>query len=71
VNELAGHALGVLTLLLMLVFIGIWYWAWRPRHRESFDALARIPMLEAEQARALEMPELAMRDTRDDGGAKP
>jgi cbb3-type cytochrome oxidase subunit 3 len=54
VSELAGHAVGVVTLLLMLVFLGIWYWAWRPRHRASFDALARLPMCEAEQPPALE-----------------
>jgi hypothetical protein len=38
----------------MLVFVGIWYWAWRPRHRASFDALARIPMCEAEQPPVLD-----------------
>jgi len=29
------------------VFVAIWVWAWRPRHRSSFDELARMPMLDA------------------------
>lgn len=43
-NEIWGHAIGVITLVLMLIFIGIWIWAWLPRHRTTFDRLARIPM---------------------------
>ena len=43
-NEIWGHALGVITLVLMLIFIGIWIWAWLPLHRTTFDRLARIPM---------------------------
>jgi cytochrome c oxidase cbb3-type subunit 4 len=41
-----GHLAGVWIVVLMLVFLGIWYWAWRPRHKDTFDALARVPMLE-------------------------
>jgi cytochrome c oxidase cbb3-type subunit IV len=43
-NALWGHAIGVITLLLMAIFIGIWIWAWLPRHRRTFERLARIPM---------------------------
>ena len=43
-NEIWGHAIGVITLVLMLIFIGIWIWAWLPLHRPTFDRLARIPM---------------------------
>ena len=39
-----GHVSGVVTVLLMVIFIGIWVWAWRPRHRRTFNRLARIPM---------------------------
>lgn len=42
-----GHMVGVLIVILMLVFVGIWFWAWRPKHKATFDALARIPMSEA------------------------
>jgi cytochrome c oxidase cbb3-type subunit 4 len=43
-NAIWGHAIGVITLVLMLTFIGIWIWAWLPRHRRTFDRLARIPL---------------------------
>ena len=46
-SELFGNLVGVLILILMFVFIGIWCWAWAPRHKETFDALARIPMQES------------------------
>ena len=39
-----GFVAGVITATLMLFFAGVWVWAWLPRHRRSFDALARIPM---------------------------
>jgi cytochrome c oxidase cbb3-type subunit IV len=39
-----GHVIGVFIVLLMLVFIAIWLWAWLPHHKQSFDALARLPM---------------------------
>ncbi len=54
-NGLFGHLVGVLILLLMAVFIGIWYWAWRPRHKPVFDALAEIPMHDANAAAAGEV----------------
>ena len=43
-NELWGHAIGVITLVLMLIFIAIWIWAWLPHHRQTFDRLAQIPL---------------------------
>jgi cytochrome c oxidase cbb3-type subunit 4 len=43
-NELWGHAIGIITVVLMLIFIGIWIWAWLPAHRKTFDRLAQIPM---------------------------
>lgn len=39
-----GQLAGVITVVLMLVFVGIWIWAWRPRHKATFDSLARIPL---------------------------
>jgi cbb3-type cytochrome oxidase subunit 3 len=35
----------------MLAFIGIWAWAWLPYHKREFDALARLPMQDAESER--------------------
>ena len=48
-NEIWGHAIGVITLVLMLIFITIWIWAWLPAHRATFDRLARIPMDDDEE----------------------
>ena len=45
-----GLAAGVITVVLMLLFIGIWIWAWRPRHRQKFDAMARLPMNDSPSA---------------------
>lgn len=39
-----GQLAGVITVVLMVTFIGIWIWAWRPRHRQTFDRLARLPL---------------------------
>lgn len=46
-----GQVAGVITAVLMLAFIGIWAWAWLPRHKRTFDALAKLPLedREAEQ----------------------
>jgi cytochrome c oxidase cbb3-type subunit 4 len=49
-NPFWGHIVGAVTIVLLLVFVAIWVWAWRPRHRRSFDQLARIPMLDANGA---------------------
>ena len=50
-NPLWGHVAGVVTLVVMLVFIGIWAWAWLPHHKSEFDALAKLPMQDAEGGR--------------------
>jgi cytochrome c oxidase cbb3-type subunit IV len=51
-NPAWGQVAGVVTLALLLVFIGIWIWAWRPRHRPKFDAMARLPMSDADAGTA-------------------
>ena len=43
-----GVLAGVITLALLVAFLGIWIWAWRARHRRAFDALARLPMEDAD-----------------------
>ena len=50
-SEIWGHVAGVVTLIVMLVFIGIWIWAWRPRHKRTFDDLARLPMEDGKEQR--------------------
>jgi cytochrome c oxidase cbb3-type subunit IV len=50
-NPLWGQLIGIITLVLMLVFIGIWAWAWLPHHKREFDALARLPLEDAEGGR--------------------
>lgn len=46
-----GHVAGVVTLFVMIAFIGIWAWAWLPQHKRKFDALAQLPMRDAEGER--------------------
>ena len=48
-NEIWGHAIGVITLVLMLIFIGIWIWAWLPHHKNVFSDLASLPLHEDEE----------------------
>jgi cbb3-type cytochrome oxidase subunit 3 len=50
-NPLWGQLIGCITLVLMLVFIGTWAWAWLPHHKREFEALARLPMRDAEDER--------------------
>ena len=50
-SPLWGNIAGVVTLIAMLVFIGIWAWAWLPHHKREFDALAELPMQDAEGER--------------------
>lgn len=40
----SGLLSGIVTIVLMLIFLGIWFWAWRPRHRRTFERLARMPL---------------------------
>ena len=35
---------GIITLTLMLLFVAIWIWAWQPRHKQAFDATARLAL---------------------------
>jgi cytochrome c oxidase cbb3-type subunit 4 len=42
---------GFFTLAVMLAFIGIWAWAWLPQHKGDFDALAKLPLQDGEEAR--------------------
>ena len=50
-NPLWGHVAGIVTLVVMLLFFAIWAWAWLPHHKREFDALARLPMEDAEDER--------------------
>lgn len=43
-NPVWGPIAGAFIVLMMLTFIGIWIWAWLPRHKRSFDELARLPL---------------------------
>ncbi|MBX3690039.1 cbb3-type cytochrome c oxidase subunit 3 [Dokdonella sp.] len=45
-----GNLAGVVTVVTMLSFIGIWIWVWNGRHKQKYDALARIPMDDEEQS---------------------
>ena len=43
-----GNLIGGVTVAIMLSFIGIWVWVWHSRHKQKFDALARLPMNDGE-----------------------
>lgn len=43
-NPIWGHLAGVFILVLMIGFIGMWAWLWLPRHKPTFNALARLPL---------------------------
>lgn len=47
-SALWGYLSGVITLLLLLAFIGIWIWVWSGHHKAKYDALARLPMADAD-----------------------
>ena len=50
-SPLWGHVIGMITLVVMLAFLAIWAWAWLPHHQREFDALAKLPMEDAEVER--------------------
>ena len=50
-NPVWGQIIGIVTLIVMLLFIGTWVWAWLPQHKRDFDALAKLPMRDAEGER--------------------
>ncbi|WP_081974740.1 cbb3-type cytochrome oxidase subunit 3 [Novilysobacter arseniciresistens] len=35
---------GIITIVLTLLFVAVWAWAWQPRHKQSFDATARLAL---------------------------
>jgi len=41
---------GIVTAVLLVTFIGGWAWAWRPARKSAFDAAARLPLNEIEDA---------------------
>ena len=45
-----GQLIGIFTVIVMLLFAGIWIWAWLPHHKGTFDALARLPAEDGEEA---------------------
>jgi cytochrome c oxidase cbb3-type subunit 4 len=45
-----GHLAGVVTVMLMVTFIGTWIWVWNARHKPKYDALARLPMNDGNEA---------------------
>ena len=47
-NAWHGTISGIVTVSLLLVFVAIWVWAWRPRHRDAFDRMSRLPMEETD-----------------------
>jgi len=51
VSPLWGQVAGLITAILMLAFIVIWAWAWLPRHKPTFDALAKLPLEDNEAKR--------------------
>lgn len=44
IHPLWGNIVGVLIVLTMASFLGIWIWVWNRRHKDKYDALARMPM---------------------------
>jgi cytochrome c oxidase cbb3-type subunit 4 len=53
-NPIWGHIVGIATVIVMLAFIGIWVWAWHPQHKPDFDALAKLPLEDEEDDKAME-----------------
>jgi cytochrome c oxidase cbb3-type subunit IV len=49
ISAVWGQIAGVLISVMLLSFCGIWIWAWHGRHKQTFDALARLPMNEEGQ----------------------
>ena len=43
---------GVVTVIVMCTFVGIVLWAWSDRRKQAFDAAARLPLEEDEEAGA-------------------
>ena len=43
---------GIITIALTLLFVAIWVWAWQPRHKQDFEATARLALDEDASPRA-------------------
>ena len=41
---------GIITLLLLALFVVGWIWAWRPARKADFDAAARLPLSDDNEA---------------------
>ena len=48
VHPIWAQVIGAFTVLTMLSFVGTWIWVWNARHRNKYDALARLPMHDEE-----------------------
>jgi cytochrome c oxidase cbb3-type subunit 4 len=35
---------GFFTALLLVVFVAIWVWAWSAKNKQTFDAMAKLPL---------------------------
>jgi len=40
----AGTLRGLFTVVMLILFIAICFWAWSGRRKNTFDALARMPL---------------------------
>jgi len=40
----AGILRGLFTVVMLILFIAICFWAWSGRRKNTFDALARMPL---------------------------
>jgi cytochrome c oxidase cbb3-type subunit 4 len=42
---------GFVASTLMLLFVAGWIWAWSPKHKREFEAAARLPLEDADEAK--------------------
>jgi cbb3-type cytochrome oxidase subunit 3 len=47
-NPVWGVIAGFFIVTMLLSFLATWVWLWNSRHQPKFDALARLPMADAE-----------------------
>lgn len=41
---------GIVTTALLVLFLVGWAWAWRPERKADFDAAARLPLMDDDEA---------------------
>ena len=41
---------GIVTIALLVLFVVGWAWAWRPERKADFDAAARLPLADDDEA---------------------